>query len=105
MRLHSRGMKAQFDNPLFNLPSTVHERSLLPIEHPDYEAEEICAPKLLFPSAHRRSRRLNTVNEEEQSLRTPVQKGPHATEGLRAGAVIVEKADASERAMGPVRKR
>ena len=98
-------MKAQFDNPLYNLPESVHERSLLPIEHPDYEAEETCAPKLLFPSAHRRSRRLNTVAEEEQSLRTPTQKGPQATDGLRAGAVIVEKADVGARARGPVRRR
>jgi len=91
-----RGMKAQFANPLYNLSPSVRERSLLPIEHPDFEPNEACAPKLLFPSAHRRQARPDasrnlTTGEDERNDR------------LRAGAVIVGKKDLIKRAHGPVR--
>lgn len=50
-------MKAEFANPLYNLSPSVKARSLLPIEHPDFSPDPTCAPKMLFPEAHRRRRR------------------------------------------------
>lgn len=54
LAFYSRGVKATFDNPLYSLPPEVHERSLLPIDHPDYSPNPACAPKLLFPEARLR---------------------------------------------------
>ncbi|KAI5121438.1 hypothetical protein M0805_006199 [Coniferiporia weirii] len=49
-----RGVRATFANPMFNLPPDVHERSLLPVEHPDYSPDPACPPKLLFADARKR---------------------------------------------------
>lgn len=45
----SRGAKRVYANPLYNLPPSATARSLLPVEHPDFEPSEGCTPKLLFP--------------------------------------------------------
>jgi len=97
-----RGMKAQFANPMYNLPPSAHEHSLLPVEHPDFEANEACPPKLLFPLAHRRQVRrrspdaslppMNRTNEEIER-----------TDSLRAGAVVRGREGPVKRAQGPVR--
>lgn len=97
IKLCSRGMKAQFHNPMYSLPPSAHERSLLPVEHPDYEASEACAPKLLFPSAHRRSprRRLpDPIASSDDSEQIPAGGGL----GLRAAAVVQERGDPVKRA-------
>lgn len=39
---------------MYNLPPEVHERSMLPVEHPDYSPDPLCPPKLLFPKARKR---------------------------------------------------
>ncbi|KAL5514413.1 hypothetical protein ACEPAG_2501 [Sanghuangporus baumii] len=49
-----RGVRAKFANPMYNLPSEVHERSLLPVEHPDYSPDPLCPPKVLFRKSRRR---------------------------------------------------
>jgi hypothetical protein len=114
-----RGMKAQFVNPFYNLPPSAHERSLLPVEHPDYEANEACPPKLLFPSArqHRRRRHSPELTNEGQPQRPPKKLVPkkgekkvekkkqelERTDSLRAGAVVGGKDDPLRRAQGPVR--
>ncbi|EJD05450.1 uncharacterized protein FOMMEDRAFT_17748 [Fomitiporia mediterranea MF3/22] len=49
-----RGVRAEFANPMYNLPPEVHERSLLPIEHPDFSPDPACPPKLLFTKPRRR---------------------------------------------------
>ncbi|KAH8116217.1 hypothetical protein DFH11DRAFT_1484317, partial [Phellopilus nigrolimitatus] len=43
-----RGVRATFENPMYNLPPEVHERALLPVDHPDYSPDPACPPKLLF---------------------------------------------------------
>lgn len=105
-------MKAQFANPFYNLPPSAHERSLLPIEHPDYEANEACPPKLLFPSAHRQRRRRHSpeLTDEDQPQRPPkklvskkVEKKKLELDSLKTGAVTGGKNDALRRAQGPVR--
>jgi hypothetical protein len=50
-------MKAEFDNPLYQLSPSAHERAALPIDHPDYSPTAACPPKLLFPHAHRAKNR------------------------------------------------
>jgi hypothetical protein len=68
-------MTAQFNNPLYNLPPSSHERSFLPLEHPDYEANKACPPKLLFPSAHRkRHRHYSPEITREDGLDAPPKK-------------------------------
>lgn len=60
----SRGVRTEFDNPLYDPkypdtgvpPPDVDNPSKLPPEHPDFEAEPYCPPKLLFPEAHAKSR-------------------------------------------------
>lgn len=105
----SRGMKAQFANPLYNLPASAHERSRLPIEHPDYEAPETCPPKLLFPSAHVRNRRESPVRNEvaakkpREKTQKRKQDSLEQTDSLRAGAVAGGRDDPIRRATGPVR--
>lgn len=101
-------MKAQFANPLYNLPASVYERSRLPVEHPDYEPEEICPPKLLFPSAHRRNRQESSVPNESapKKPRSKTQKRKNSlefTDSLRAGAIVGGRDDPIRRATGPVR--
>lgn len=108
-------MKAQFANPFYNLPPSTQERSLLPVEHPDYEADEACPPKHLFPSAHRQRRRHSPdLTDEGESQRPPKRliskKGEkkkleiERTDSLRAGAVAGGKDDPLRRAQGPVRR-
>lgn len=107
-------MKAEFENPFYNQP--VHQRSLLPLEHPDYEANEACPPKLLFPSARRQRNRHQSpqlTGEDEPQTRTPKKLISKKDEkrrtelekidSLRAGAVIVGKDGVERRARGPVR--
>jgi len=110
-----RGMKAQFANPFYNLPPSAHERSLLPIEHPDYEANEACPPKLLFPSARRQRHRrhspeLTDEAEPQRPLKKVISKKGEKkklelerTDSLRAGAAAGGKDDPLRRAKGPVR--
>lgn len=102
-------MKAQFPNPLYNLPASAHEHSLLPVDHPDYEASEACPPKLLFPSARLRSPG-RSLGEDDMPRRSPrpnrVQKQKadlEKTDSLRAGAVVGGRGDPAKRANGPVR--
>lgn len=52
-----RGVRAQFANPIYNLPPEVHERASLPPSHPDFSPDPTCPPKLLFPKAAGRSSR------------------------------------------------
>lgn len=106
----SRGMKAQFANPLYNLPESAHEHSLLPIEHPDYEANEACPPKLLFPSARLRHRQ-RSHSPEDQAPSPPKRltrdqkrkEELETTDSLRAGAIVGGRDDPIGRAKGPVR--
>lgn len=49
----SRGMKATFANPYYNLSPTAQAHSLLPADHPDFSPNEACPPKLLFSAARR----------------------------------------------------
>jgi hypothetical protein len=95
-------MKAQFANPMYNLPPSVHERSLLPVEHPDFEANEACAPQLLFPSAHRRLARPRSPDVPLPSSNLTDEE-IERTDSLRAGAIIGGREDPSRRARGPVR--
>ena len=68
---HSRGMKAEFDNPLYQLSPSAHARAALPVEHPEYSPTAACPPRLLFPEAHKarkpqaklRRRRSSTVED------------------------------------------
>ncbi|KIM24187.1 hypothetical protein M408DRAFT_331936 [Serendipita vermifera MAFF 305830] len=43
-----RGKRQDFPNPLYNLPAEVHERSKLPLEHPDFSPSPSIKPKRLF---------------------------------------------------------
>jgi hypothetical protein len=95
-------MKAQFANPMYNLPPSAHENSLLPVEHPDFEANEACAPKLLFPSAHRRLARPRSP-ETPPSSTNVTDEVIERTDSLRAGVVVGGREDPVRRAQGPVR--
>jgi len=97
-----RGMKAQFANPMYNLPASAHEHSLLPVEHPDFEANEACPPKLLFPSAHRRQVRRRSP-DASPPLADLSDHEIERTDSLRAGAVIRGREDPVRRAQGPIR--
>jgi hypothetical protein len=92
-------MKAQFANPMYNLPPSAHENSLLPVEHPDFEANEACPPKLLFPSAHRRLTRPRSPPSSADAACEEIQR----TVSPRAGAVVGGREDPVGRAQGPVR--
>lgn len=52
----SRGQKATFVNPLYNLSPEVEAASQLPMDHPDYEPLEACAPRRLFTKAPRKDK-------------------------------------------------
>jgi hypothetical protein len=53
-RLVSRGQKATFHNPPYRLSPEVIEASKLPIDHPDFEVAEACAPHVnSLPVVHR----------------------------------------------------
>ncbi|KAJ3550392.1 hypothetical protein NM688_g5089 [Phlebia brevispora] len=62
-----RGVRTEFDNPLYDprYPETgvappdadSDNPSKLPPEHPDFEEEGYCPPKLLFPEAHKKAKR------------------------------------------------
>jgi len=97
-----RGMKAQFANPMYNLPPSAHEHSLLPVEHPDFEANEACPPKLLFPSAHRRQVRRHSPDASLPPTNLTDEE-IERTDSLRAGAVVRGRANPVRRAQGPVR--
>ena len=102
----SRGMKAQFANPLYNLPAVAHERSRLPVEHPDYEPDETCPPKLLFPSAPLRNRQKSSVRNGAAAQKPRDKSRKHSleqTDSLRAGAIVGGRDDPIRRATGPVR--
>ncbi|TDL24568.1 hypothetical protein BD410DRAFT_827086 [Rickenella mellea] len=51
-----RGMRATFANPLYNRSPSERARSLLPLEHPDYEPDPACPPRDLFGARKRRQR-------------------------------------------------
>ncbi|EIW77397.1 hypothetical protein CONPUDRAFT_146357 [Coniophora puteana RWD-64-598 SS2] len=52
MKYTFRGQKAYFANPHFKRPEAILAAAALPLEHPEFEADEACAPKMLFPEAH-----------------------------------------------------
>ncbi|KAG0698896.1 hypothetical protein DFH29DRAFT_983719 [Suillus ampliporus] len=52
-----RGQKATFQNPQYDLPPQVLEASKLPIDHPDFEVAEACAPRRLFANKLKRKPR------------------------------------------------
>jgi len=54
-----RGVRATFANPMYDLPASVREQALLPPEHPDFEPDPLCPPKLLFPEARAKAQRRN----------------------------------------------
>ena len=54
---NSRGQKATFHNPQYDLPPEVIEASKLPIDHPDFEMAEACPPRRLFASKLKRKSR------------------------------------------------
>jgi hypothetical protein len=62
----SRGVKAEFANPLYNLSPTTRARGRLPLEHPDYSPPLTCKPTLLFPEAHRRAKERKSEKEREK---------------------------------------
>ncbi|TFK47645.1 hypothetical protein OE88DRAFT_1665907 [Heliocybe sulcata] len=49
-----RGKKAEFVNPHYGASPSARERALLPPEHPDFEPDETCPPKILFSATRRR---------------------------------------------------
>ena len=70
-------MRTVFDNPLYDPkypetgvpPPDADGPSKLPPEHPDFEPDEYCPPKVLFPEAHRRAarRKLRRVVRSDDS--------------------------------------
>lgn len=52
-----RGQKATFHNPQYQLAPEVLEASKLPIDHPDFEVAEACAPRRLFANKLKRKPR------------------------------------------------
>lgn len=52
-----RGQKATFHNPQYHLSPEVIEASKLPIDHPDFEVAEACAPRRLFANKLKRKPR------------------------------------------------
>ncbi|KAL5521551.1 hypothetical protein ACEPAF_2299 [Sanghuangporus sanghuang] len=85
-----RGVRAKFANPMYNLPSEVHERSLLPVEHPDYSPDPLCPPKVLFPKSRRRQAspsptRHKGKNSEVDTRSTNATTSTAPSAGLAAG--------------------
>jgi hypothetical protein len=70
----SRGMKAEFDNPLYQLSPSAHARAALPIDHPEYSPTAACPPKLLFPQAHSAKNRRRLPDQAMLPKRLTLQK-------------------------------
>lgn len=68
--LSSRGVRTEFTNPLYDpaypetgvAPERDDDPHKLPLEHPEFEAEERCPPKMLFAEARKPSRRRRHVS-------------------------------------------
>ena len=68
----SRGVRAKYANPLFDpnypetgiAPPSENDPANLDPRDPDFEPDEHCPPQLLFPAAHRKSRRRRHVTPD-----------------------------------------
>ncbi|KZT20864.1 hypothetical protein NEOLEDRAFT_1244939 [Neolentinus lepideus HHB14362 ss-1] len=126
-----RGKKAEIANPLYNKSPSARKRALLPPEHPDFEPDEACPPKILFPAARRRRKdkdvaakparkkpavksEWDTTDEEEdadEAPATPKKKARTSSLTLHTPldqGVSIANGDVDEplrRALGPSRPR
>ncbi|KAH7917235.1 hypothetical protein BV22DRAFT_1200328 [Leucogyrophana mollusca] len=57
-----RGQKATFHNPLYDLPPEVIAASKLPLDHPEFEVAEACAPRRLFSAGTKRKSRDRSID-------------------------------------------
>lgn len=80
-----RGQKATFHNPQYHLPPDVLEASKLPIDHPDFEVAEACAPRRLFANKLKRKPR-------DRSQDVP----PNGSLGAKRAKIAYSDASASE---------
>ncbi|EPQ50419.1 hypothetical protein GLOTRDRAFT_141515 [Gloeophyllum trabeum ATCC 11539] len=87
-----RGKKAEFVNPHYNQSPTARLRSRLPPEHPDFEPDEACPPKLLFPAARRRRK----AKEPE-----PAAKRPRKKPAVKSEWDTTDEEDGEEEEKGP----
>jgi hypothetical protein len=67
----SRGTRALVANPLFKTEALMEARSHLPMEHPDYEPNELCPPKRLFHKEITEIRRTQPARQAKLAPRTP----------------------------------
>jgi hypothetical protein len=84
-RFVSRGQKATFHNPQYHLAPEVIEASKLPIDHPDFEVAEACAPRRLFANKLKRKPR-------DRSQDVP----PNGSLGTKRAKIACSDASASE---------
>lgn len=80
-----RGQKATFHNPQYHLAPEVLEASKLPIDHPDFEVAEACAPRRLFADKLKRKPR-------DRSQDVP----PNGSLGIKRAKIAYSDASASE---------
>lgn len=80
-----RGQKATFHNPQYHLPPEVIEASKLPIDHPDFEVAEACAPRRLFANKLKRRPR-----DRSQDI------SPNGSLGAKRAKIACSDASASE---------
>ncbi|KAG1871555.1 hypothetical protein F4604DRAFT_1770314 [Suillus subluteus] len=80
-----RGQKATFHNPQYHLAPEVLEASKLPIDHPDFEVAEACAPRRLFADKLKRKPR-------DRSQDVP----PNGSLGVKRAKIAYSDASASE---------
>ncbi|KAG1733387.1 uncharacterized protein EDB91DRAFT_1149309 [Suillus paluster] len=80
-----RGQKATFHNPQYGLPSEILEASKLPIDHPDFEVAEACAPRRLFANKLKRKPR-----DRSQDV------APNGSLGAKRAKIVHSDASASE---------
>ncbi|KAG1832325.1 hypothetical protein DFJ58DRAFT_908766 [Suillus subalutaceus] len=72
-----RGQKATFHNPQYHLAPEVLEASKLPIDHPDFEVAEACAPRRLFSDKLKRKPHASASEGERNGTeREPVFSKP-----------------------------
>ncbi|KII84594.1 hypothetical protein PLICRDRAFT_57566 [Plicaturopsis crispa FD-325 SS-3] len=62
-----RGQKREFPNPFYHLPDEYLAPSRLPVNDPEFEADDSCRPKLLFASARRHRRHRSSPTPKSRS--------------------------------------
>jgi hypothetical protein len=67
----SRGMKAEFENPLFHISPSARARAALPLDHPEYSPTAACPPRLLFPEAHKAKHRYRSPEAGDAAVVLP----------------------------------